>query len=114
VGAQVWRSSNWANDCNIRALASVRVHDKKRVGSRVNAGDDFLAVPFPTRIRIPKVRNVFVGTVRMGLSDTSDSNVCHNPCPFDLLTRRRYFAASSSGKTAVEALIASRVVEINK
>jgi hypothetical protein len=62
---------------DIRSFTSLLIQDVKRVGSSFDARDHLLPGPLPANLRIPQVRNMFVGTEGMGLGDTCDLYICH-------------------------------------
>lgn len=78
MGAQVRCFARCAYDANVGALTGARVDNKKRVGSRVDAGDYLVAAPFPPGGRIPQVGDMFVSTLRVRFGDTSYLNVRHS------------------------------------
>src|SRR5260370_23812589 len=82
VGSKVSGSSRRTNDADVRPLTRAGIKYEKCIRPRFDAGDHLLASPFPPRLRIPQMRDVLVGTVRVGLRDARYSYVCHLDFPF--------------------------------
>lgn len=77
VRAQIRRTSRRTNNSDIRSLTSLFIQHVKRVAPSFDACDHSLTGPLPANPRIPQVRNMFVGTERMGLGDACYLHVCH-------------------------------------
>jgi hypothetical protein len=74
--AQIRRSPRRTNNSDIRSLTSLIQH-VKRVGSSFDACDYLLPGPLPASLRVPQVRNMFMGTERVGLGDARYLHICH-------------------------------------
>jgi hypothetical protein len=65
----VWCSLRRTNNADICSPTSLFIQHVKRVGSSFDARDHLLPGPLPANLRIPQVRNMFMGTERVGLSN---------------------------------------------
>src|SRR5579859_4547325 len=82
VSSHVGRSPCRTNDTDVGPLTCAGIKNEKRIRPCFDTRDHLFTSPFPPGLRIPQMRDMFVGAVRMGFRDASYLYVCHLNCPF--------------------------------